>query len=725
MPVTTTRPNRPPTPRRPPPRRRSTLDALGPATFDAHGSVEQVWLIGAEPGAELRLVDEDAVVVATAAADAQGSLIFRDVPPADYRVAAADTVSDAVTVAAPDDHPDAAFYAAQDIVPGYGYLETRDGTLLAINVTLPGPPEAGPYPTVIEYSGYSPADPDSPQPSTLITSTLGFATVGINLRGTGCSGGAYDYFEPLQSTDGYDAIETIAAQPWVEHGTVGMVGLSFPGITQLFVAATQPPHLSAIAPLSVIADTGRGTLRPGGILNDGFATSWATERQHDAEAAPQSGQAWAGRRIEDGDTTCADNQILRGQAVDLLATIDENPYWTDEVAAPVTPELFVDQITVPTFLAGAWQDEQVGGYLVNMTDNFTGTDHAWFTYTNGAHTDPFDPATFVRWVEFLQLYVARDVPVRPPIADIIMGVLSGTVWGTAVTLPPDRFAGATSYDDALATFEADPRVRIQFENGAGGEPGLPYARFEAGFDAWPPAETEARTWYFDADGALVDEAATADGTDSYTSDPAQSDVTTLPGTDTSSTWAVLPPYNWSAPPLGSAVAYVSDALAADTVMVGTGSIDLWVQADTDDVDLEVTLSEVRPDGNEVYVQSGWLRASQRALHEDATELRPLHTHTEADAQPLASGEWNEARVELFPFAHPFRAGSRIRVTVDAPGGSRPRWTFATLEDSSNVEVGWGGDHASRVVLPVVSGVDVPAGLPPCPSLRGQPCRAAM
>ena len=527
MPVTTTRPNRPPTPRRPPPRRRSTLDALGPATFDAHGSVEQVWLIGAEPGAELRLVDEDAVVVATAAADAQGSLIFRDVPPADYRVAAADTVSDAVTVAAPDDHPDAAFYAAQDIVPGYGYLETRDGTLLAINVTLPGPPEAGPYPTVIEYSGYSPADPDSPQPSTLITSTLGFATVGINLRGTGCSGGAYDYFETLQSTDGYDAIETIAAQPWVEHGTVGMVGLSFPGITQLFVAATQPPHLSAIAPLSVIADTGRGTLRPGGILNDGFATSWATERQHDAEAAPQSGQAWAGRRIEDGDTTCADNQILRSQAVDLLATIDENPYWTDEVAAPVTPELFVDQITVPTFLAGAWQDEQVGGYLVNMTDNFTGTDRAWFTYTNGAHADPFDPATFVRWVEFLQLYVARDVPVRPPIADIIMGVLSGTVWGTAVTLPPDRFAGATSYDDALATFEADPRVRIQFENGAGGEPGLPYARFEAGFDAWPPEETEAQTWYFDADGALVDEAATADGTDSYTSDPAQSDVTTL------------------------------------------------------------------------------------------------------------------------------------------------------------------------------------------------------
>ena len=37
---------------------------------------------------------------------------------------------------------------------------SRDGTSLAINVKLPGPPEDGPYPTVIEYSGYSPADLD-------------------------------------------------------------------------------------------------------------------------------------------------------------------------------------------------------------------------------------------------------------------------------------------------------------------------------------------------------------------------------------------------------------------------------------------------------------------------------------------------------------------------------------------------------------------------------------
>jgi len=81
----------------------------------------------------------------------------------------------------------------------------------------------------------------------------------------------------LQLTDGYDVIETAAAQPWVKGHKVGMVGLSYPGISQLFVAQMQPPSLAAIAPESVIEDAVRSTLAPGGILNSGFALSWAKE----------------------------------------------------------------------------------------------------------------------------------------------------------------------------------------------------------------------------------------------------------------------------------------------------------------------------------------------------------------------------------------------------------------------------------------------------------------
>ena len=84
---------------------------------------------------------------------------------------------------------------------------------------------------------------------------LGYAVVDVNMRGTGCSGGAFDYFEPLQGLDGYDVIETVARQPWVLHHKVGMMGISYGGISQLFVAATRPPSLAAITPLSVIDNT--------------------------------------------------------------------------------------------------------------------------------------------------------------------------------------------------------------------------------------------------------------------------------------------------------------------------------------------------------------------------------------------------------------------------------------------------------------------------------------
>ena len=63
-----------------------------------------------------------------------------------------------------------------------------------------------------------------------------------------------------------------------------MMGISYGGISQLFVAATRPPSLAAITPLSVIDNTAT-TLYPGGILNTGFALSWAKDRVHDARPA--------------------------------------------------------------------------------------------------------------------------------------------------------------------------------------------------------------------------------------------------------------------------------------------------------------------------------------------------------------------------------------------------------------------------------------------------------
>jgi hypothetical protein len=52
------------------------------------------------------------------------------------------------------------------------------------------------------------------------------------------------------------------------------------------------------------------------------------------------------------------------------------------------------------------------------------------------------------------------------------------------------------------------------------------------------------------------------------------------------------------------------------------------------------------------------------------------------------------------------------------------WAFGDTvpKAPTQVTVGHGAGMPSRLLLPVVDGVDVPTGLPPCPGLRGEPCR---
>src|SRR5947208_10621034 len=291
------------------------------ASFSAHGSVEQVYVTHLAAGAQMSLLNPAGGTIATKQADAQGGLLFRNVPPGTgYRVrlSATGAKSGPLTVLSTRPAPPSTDIYNQSIPSsGYGYLTTRDGIKLAIYVhppqdvakALPGvnppPIPSGPTPTLIEYSGYGYADPAGPQNGiSILANLMGFTVVDVNMRGTGCSGGAYDFFEPLQNLDGYDVIETIARQQYVLHRKVGMMGISFGGISQLFTAQLDPPDLEAISPLSTI-DTTATTLYPGGILNTGFAVAWAQQRQHEAEpAGPNSGQPYAYKQIQNGDQTC-------------------------------------------------------------------------------------------------------------------------------------------------------------------------------------------------------------------------------------------------------------------------------------------------------------------------------------------------------------------------------------------------------------------------------------
>ena len=159
---------------------------------------------------------------------------------------------------------------------------------------------------------------------------------------------------------------------------------------------------------------------------------------------------------------------------------------------------------------------------------------------------------------------------------------------------------------------------------------------------------------------------------------------------------------------------------------------LWVRSSTPDVDLQATISEVRPDGNETFVQNGWIRASERKLSTDSnnifkrpsTTLEPIPTFTAADASPMPAGQFVKVVVPLYYQGHAYRTGSRIRVTIAAPNGTQPIWSFSQTQPQGTavVSIAFSAAMPSRLVLPVVPGVSVPTPLPPCPSLRNQPCR---
>lgn len=731
------------------------------ASFDSFTSVGQVTVTGAEADTELSLVSGDEAV-RTEQTDDQGALIFRKVEPGRYKVATApgddqQATGDLTVPTEEESLPEAEFYEGQTLEPGYTYIEMRDGTKLSASVYLPGPVEDGPYPTVVEYSGYDPSKPgsnlleenadkiaelglnaedlcktlaflcDAPaQPSSIIAIAMGYAVVAVNVRGTGCSGGAYDYFEQLQVLDGYDVIETVAAQDWVYDHKVGMVGLSYPGISQLFVARSQPPSLAAITPLSVVDDTVRGVLSPGGIFNEGFALTWANEV---LEKAKPYGQGWEQGLVDDGDEVCEANQGLRGQNVDVTEVALGYTHYPKELGDWYNPSLFGKDITVPVFLGGSFQDEQTGGRFARLWGKFPNSPLVRFNMWNGAHADGYAPMNLSEWKAFLDLYVADRIPSIPPVFNLLAPVLMDEVFGAELGVEPAPYTDYATVEEARAAYEADKPVRLVFESGAADpeQPGAPGGTAEYRFDEWPPADVTAKSFYLGPDGTMTDAepTAAADSATRYNFDGKLAETVTLPGDSTSEAFLALPNYKWNQEPAGSAAVFVSSPLEEDLTMAGGASADLWIRSSAPEADIGVTLSEVRPDGKETFIQAGVLRGSMRKPGPDATELFPAQTAYESDAEPMPVDEFTEARVEIFPFAHVIRKGSRIRLSVHTPGGDRPRWSYivADGQEGATFDVGHAEATPSRLVLPVTSSItDYPKQLPPCPGLRGQPCR---
>lgn len=546
-----------------------------------------------------------------------------------------------------------------------GYLEMSDGTELRYTVVRPEGP--GPFPTLFEYSGYDPGtNPDASYIRRFVEGDGGYAYIGVNIRGTGCSEGTFDFFQPREAVDGAEVIEWITGQPW-SNGLVGMIGKSYPGITQLFVAAQQPPGLAAIAPGHFFGDAYRDVARPGGVLNHGFASLWSFVGRPNYEFLSSPGE------VVGGDLGCIRGmlQMVGGAATNPFVQLLQHAY-DDDLFEERSPETYLDSIDVPMLATLAWQDEQLGSrqtdLLAQLDDR--GSTSWWATLTNGDHS------------------MSRTATELDDLERFYDHFLKGESNG----------------------WEDRPRVQVWWEAGRDGGARAP--GWVTGLDHWSEAQRRAAGELssmvvpIGPGSFLYTPAAGSQGI----ANPVYAGVSGLPFV-----------YLWDlAPPAGTAAAFTTSPFSEDVTLLGSASLDLVLSAAGPDVDLQATLTEVRPDGQEVFVQQGWLKVSQRALDPGrSTELRPYQTHAAADVALLTPGEQVEARLELFPFGHVFRAGSRLRVWVESPTILPQLWAFTPFPVPGPVTI----HEGSRLVLPLVpNDAERVAELPTCGTVIRQPCR---
>jgi putative CocE/NonD family hydrolase len=582
--------------------------------------------------------------------------------------------------------PEFYFYQPQEIKPHWakrveGYLPARDGTELRYSVLLPA--GKGPFPVIINYSGYDPGAigglaylHNDTTFSTSLDQTLldhGYAVMGLQARGTGCSQGSFDFLGPSYGRDGADAVEWAARQSWSD-GDVGMANWSWAGMSQIATASNRPPHLKAIAPGMAMTDPRSDSWEIGGVPSQGFVTTWwqflhsrwlairrSAVAEHDERCVAQ-----VDRNHEAGETPASNlpSQLIRHPLRDAWIqqrTILNLAY---RIQVPVlSMEAFQDGITTA----------RAGYYRERLDPN-----KVWLVQTNGSH-DLYESLRYrTELIAFL-----------------------------------DHFVKGTSNG-----FDRQPHVQVWMDSTTTGT--LPHERDQNAVPGWViqedrlPVKVDALTFTLGGGNRLEMDGKSGGSPDSY--------QYPVPGPAVN-----LDPYKPAWDPLSpqwrqGSVAYTSAPLEKSLVIYGPVSANLWVSTTQSDSDLQVTLTDVRPDGEEQYVQRGWLRLSDRAIDERRSTIHlPILCDVPKCIQAVTPGVPVLARVELTKVAQALRAGDRIRVWIDTPSATGGN-SFDHSSLPATDQIWHDAAHPSQIVFGVLPGVQVPAQRPGCGTTLMQPCR---
>jgi putative CocE/NonD family hydrolase len=226
--------------------------------------------------------------------------------------------------------------------------------------------------------------------------------------------------------------------------------------------------------------------------------------------------------------------------------------------------------------------------------------------------------------------------------------------------------------------------------------------------AWPPRNVSYRPYYLDGDAALTTDKPARGGADNATMLPVSSPCSRLT-TQWTAGAAAGPCETDNRTFEATGLTYTTPPLKRDTQLTGPIVADVWAQLTTKDATLVGVLSDVTPDGASTQISAGFLLASQRKLDRERSWygpgkvlIRPFHPFTRKSQKPVVPNRPTRYRIEIYPTDAIFRAGDRIRFTLNTantPSTSAPvpQQLDAT---GGTIRVLRGKAYPSHVRLPV-------------------------
>lgn len=560
------------------------------------------------------------------------------------------------------------------------FITMDDGVKLAAKVTLPSNAanvNEGPFPIILVQTSYNTSlgsfTPAIGGADPLMTSH-GYATVVVDVRGTGNSQGEWEAFGEREQKDYSQVVEWAATQPWSD-GRIGLFGVSYLGITTMLTAQQQHPAIKAAFPIVPLGDAYRDIVFTGGQVNPTFIPLWITLVTglgalplEGIAADPATGITALLSHITGAVTNFQVPTILKALLGDQ-GTAADGDFW-----AKRSPLENADKIKVPTFVVGG------------LFDLFQRSEPLWFERLKGSVPTKLllGPWTHIEAAGVPSNGLPQDGV--PELNKIQLRWFDQYVKGLPVGA--DRMPNVTQYV-------------------------LGEERYVTSSD-WPHAQMRPQQYFFQADKSLLKDQPSEKASQSIA---LQAPIFGL-CSQSLSQWTAgiagllpLPCFDDDSINQKSSVVFSTPALENDLYINGPIQANVWMTTTAQETSVSVRISDFDPaTGKSRPLSNGLLSASFRAVDEsrsriiDGVMIQPWHPFTTESVLPVKPNEPMLMQVEIFPTSAKIAKGHSLKVSLSTSNlaqGLQPVLSSLIKGPLGLATFLVGPEHPSSVVLPVV------------------------